>query len=126
LSCAAALAVLDEVASPSFRDRAREVGDLLRARLDGIAASDPHIGEVRGLGPMLALELVEDRETRAPATALATATLRGAFDRGLILLACGLHGNVIRVLVPILAPDKDLERGLDILEESLGEAGRTG
>ena len=124
VSCAAALAVLDEVASPSFRARAEEVGRLLRDRLDEIAAASDHVGEVRGLGPMLALELVEDREGRAPASELASATVREAFDRGLVLLACGLHGNVIRVLVPVLAPDEDLDRGLDILEESLVAAAR--
>jgi 4-aminobutyrate aminotransferase / (S)-3-amino-2-methylpropionate transaminase / 5-aminovalerate transaminase len=126
VSCAAALAVLDEVASPSFGARAAQVGETLRARLDAIAAANAHVGEVRGLGPMLALELVEDRESKVPASELAAATVSAAFDRGLVLLACGLYGNVIRVLVPVLAPDEDLERGLDILDESLVAAGRTG
>jgi 4-aminobutyrate aminotransferase / (S)-3-amino-2-methylpropionate transaminase / 5-aminovalerate transaminase len=126
VSCAAALAVLDEVASPSFGARAAQVGETLRGRLDAIAAANAHVGEVRGLGPMLALELVEDRESKVPASELAAATVSAAFDRGLVLLACGLYGNVIRVLVPVLAPDEDLERGLDILDESLVAAGRTG
>jgi 4-aminobutyrate aminotransferase len=126
VACAAALAVLEEVASPEFRARAEEVGERLRARLDAIAARSGHVGEVRGLGPMLALELVESRETRAPAGALARATVATAFERGLVLLSCGLDGNVIRVLVPLVVSDEDLERGLDVLEESLAAAAGTG
>ena len=77
------------------------------------------MGEVRGLGPMLALELVEDRETKAPASSLAGATVAAARERGLVLLSCGLYGNVIRILVPLVIDDEDLERGLELLEESL-------
>ena len=75
---------------------------------------------------MQAIELVEDRETKAPAARLTTATLVAARERGLIILACGLYGNVIRVLVPLVISDEDLERGLEILEEALVDAsGRT-
>jgi 4-aminobutyrate aminotransferase / (S)-3-amino-2-methylpropionate transaminase / 5-aminovalerate transaminase len=78
---------------------------------------------VRGLGPMLAIELVEDRETKAPAPALASATTAAARERGLILLSCGLYGNVIRILVPLVVSDEDLDRGLELLEEALVDAG---
>jgi 4-aminobutyrate aminotransferase-like enzyme len=125
VACAAALAVLDEVGSPSFRARAEEIGGRIRGRLDALAQRSEHVGEVRGLGPMLALELVEDRVTRTPAGRLAQATVAGAFERGLVLLACGLHGNVLRVLVPLVVSDEDLERGLDVLEESLAAAAGT-
>jgi 4-aminobutyrate aminotransferase / (S)-3-amino-2-methylpropionate transaminase / 5-aminovalerate transaminase len=74
---------------------------------------------VRGLGSMLALELVEDRGTKAPASGLAAATVTEARERGLVLLSCGLYGNVIRILVPLVVDDADLERGLELLEESL-------
>jgi 4-aminobutyrate aminotransferase / (S)-3-amino-2-methylpropionate transaminase / 5-aminovalerate transaminase len=74
---------------------------------------------VRGLGPMLALELVEDRETKAPAGGLAGATVAAARERGLVLLSCGLYGNVIRILVPLVVDHDDLERGLELLEDSL-------
>ena len=77
------------------------------------------VGDVRGLGPMLALELVEDGETKAPASGLAGATVAAARERGLVLLSCGLYGNVIRILVPLVVEDADLERGLELLEESL-------
>jgi 4-aminobutyrate aminotransferase len=113
VSCAAAVVVLDTVADPSFRDAALALGDRLRARLEEIAARVPGIGEVRGLGPMLALELEERGPERA------RAVLDRAFDRGVLLLACGLDGNVIRLLPPLTIADDDLEHGLDVLEEAL-------
>jgi 4-aminobutyrate aminotransferase len=124
LACAAAVAVLDEVAGPEFRRRSEEIGRRLRAALDEIAARVDSVGEVRGLGPMLALELVEDRGSKKPAADLASSTTAAARDRGLILLSCGLYGNVIRILVPLVVGDDDLDRGLEILEEALVDAGR--
>jgi 4-aminobutyrate aminotransferase len=120
LSCAAALAVLDEVATPAFRARAEDVGRVVRERLERLASRLDSVGEVRGLGPMLALEFAE----RTPARALAVTTR--ARERGLVLLSCGVYGNVVRILAPILATDEDLDRGLDILEESLVDADRAG
>ncbi len=117
VSCAAAVAVLDEVATPAFRERADELGGVIRSRLDRLATDCRLVGEVRGLGPMLALELAE------PTPALANAVTKAARERGLILLSCGLYGNVIRILVPLVVSDDELERGLDLLEESLGDAG---
>jgi 4-aminobutyrate aminotransferase / (S)-3-amino-2-methylpropionate transaminase / 5-aminovalerate transaminase len=121
-ACAAACVVLDEVATPEFRARSEELGAHLRKRLEALAERVPQIGEVRGLGPMLALELVHDRESKRPAPELAKATTTGALERGLILLSCGLHGNVVRILVPLVASDDELNRGLEILEEALGGA----
>jgi 4-aminobutyrate aminotransferase/(S)-3-amino-2-methylpropionate transaminase len=118
-ACAAACAVLDEVASPDFRARSDELGRAMRERLDGISERVRSVGEVRGLGPMLALELVEDRATNAPGTQLARSTVAHALERGLILLTCGLHANVVRILVPLVASDEEIDRGLSILEEAL-------
>ena len=114
--CAAALAVLEELSAPGFRERADQIAGLLRARLDEIAARHPSVGEVRGLGAMLALELAE----RSPD--LARAVTSAAREKGLILLSCGLYGNVLRLLPPLSATDDELERGLAILEEALGDA----
>ena len=119
VACAAAVAVLDEVVGEDFQRRARELGQAIRSALDGIAERVEAVGDVRGLGPMQALELVEDRETKAPAGALAAATTTAARERGLVLLSCGLHGNVLRILAPLVIEDDDLARGLEILEESL-------
>jgi 4-aminobutyrate aminotransferase len=122
VSCAAAVSVLDTVSEESFRQRAVDLGETLRARLDGIASRIPAVGEVRGLGPMIALELVTDRSTREPAPALAAATVSTARERGLMLLSCGLYSNVIRILVPLVVESDDLEHGLGILEDSLVQA----
>jgi 4-aminobutyrate aminotransferase/(S)-3-amino-2-methylpropionate transaminase len=121
VACAAATAVLDAVAAPGFRASADALGRTIRARLDAIAAALPRIGDVRGLGPMLALELVERDARRSPAPALAAATVAAARERGLILLACGLHGNVIRLLPPVTIGEADLATGLDALEAALRE-----
>ncbi len=120
LSCAAAIAVLEEVSGPGFRERADEVARVVRGRLETIAARLPSVGDVRGLGPMLALEFVDRTPTRA------SATVAAARDRGLVLLACGVDGNVIRIMVPILATDEELGRGLDSLEGALVDADRAG
>jgi 4-aminobutyrate aminotransferase/(S)-3-amino-2-methylpropionate transaminase len=123
VACAAACAVLDEVATPSFRTRAEELGARIREALEAIAMRIEPVGEVRGLGPMQAIELVEDRQTKEPAARLAAETTAAARDRGLVLLSCGLYGNVIRILVPLVIADEDLARGLEILEEALVDAG---
>ena len=113
VSCAAACAVLDQLAEPGSRERADELGRLLRTRLDELAARHEAIGEVRGLGAMLALELAERSPDRARAITVA------AREQGLLLLSCGLYGNVIRLLPPLTATNDELERGLAILEHSL-------
>ena len=108
--------MLDTVAEPAFRAHADELGEKLRGRLDELASRHEQIGEVRGLGPMLALEL---REQSADLAGKITAA---AFERGLLLLACGLYGNVIRLLPPLTVTDDELDRGLALLEESLRAA----
>jgi 4-aminobutyrate aminotransferase len=113
LSCAAAVAVLEAIREPGFLARATALGESLRARLDELAARHPGIGEVRGLGPMLALELFEQSPDRA------RAVVDAAFDRGLLLLSCGLYGNVIRLLPPLTIADEELDEGLAMLEEAL-------
>ncbi|HEY7196288.1 MAG TPA: aspartate aminotransferase family protein [Gaiellaceae bacterium] len=123
VACAAAAVVLDQVASDEFRSRAEEIGERVRGRLDQLARQIDAIGDVRGLGPMLAIELVADRRTKEPAPELATQTVATARERGLVLLSCGLYGNVVRILVPLVASDEELDTGLQILEESLVHAG---
>jgi 4-aminobutyrate aminotransferase-like enzyme len=120
VACAAALAVLDELTAPGFAERAEQLGSFLRSRLEEIASRQSLVGEVRGLGPMLALEL------REPTPDAAKATTAAAFDKGLLLLACGLYGNVIRLLPPLTASEEELERGLSLLEEALGDVGALG
>jgi 4-aminobutyrate aminotransferase/(S)-3-amino-2-methylpropionate transaminase len=116
LACAAAAAVLEAVSDPAFLGAARLLGDSMRARLEAIAAARPWVGDVRGLGPMLALEF----EEQSPGTA--RAVVDAAFDCGLLLLACGLHGNVIRLLPPLTIAADDLAEGLSLLEDALDAA----
>lgn len=116
LSCAAAIAVLDAVRDDEFLAQAVRLGETLRARLDALAASYDFIGDVRGLGPMIALELTEQTPDRAKAI------VDAAFERGLLLLACGLYGNVIRLLPALTIGDAELEEGLGLLEESIAAA----
>jgi 4-aminobutyrate aminotransferase len=109
VACAAALAILDDV--EAARPRAEAIGARVRERLQVMA---PEGADVRGIGPMLALELPEKS---ADETTRITSQAR---ERGLILLSCGIYGNVIRILVPFAVSDEDLERGLDILESLVG------
>ena len=120
LACVAALAVIDVVNTPRFLARAQAVGQRVRARFDALQRRFPLIGEVRGLGAMVAMELVEDRQTKTPARAATAAVLAACLERGLLILKCGVDDNVIRVLVPLVVSDEDLARGLDILEDALG------
>jgi len=116
VACAAAIAVLDEVRTEGFRERAAELGKRIRARLEDFVAQSHLLGEVRGLGPMLAIEFAE----KTPE--LAGRVTAAARERGLVLLSCGIYGNVIRILVPLSIDDALLQRGLHLLEESLGDA----
>jgi 4-aminobutyrate aminotransferase-like enzyme len=121
VACAAACAVLDLVATPDYLARADVLAATIRERLDAIAPYLAGVGEVRGLGAMLAVELVDD-ERLTPSPQRAAAVVAAARERGLLLLSCGLYGNVIRLLPPItIAPD-DLAQGLDALEGALQEA----
>ncbi|HEX2413032.1 MAG TPA: aspartate aminotransferase family protein [Solirubrobacteraceae bacterium] len=115
VACAAASVVLDTMAAPGFRERADELGRTIRERLETFDIA----GDVRGLGPMLALELVTDDESRTPAADRVTATVAAARERGLLLLSCGVNGNVIRLLPPLTIEPAELNEGLDILEASL-------
>ena len=116
LSCAAAVAVLEAVRESEFLARATSLGETLRDRLDALASQHAEIGEVRGLGPMIGFELTE----RTPD--LAKSIVDAAFERGLLLLSCGLYGNVIRLLPALTISDAELDEGLGLLQESLAAA----
>ncbi|MGZ4431494.1 MAG: aminotransferase class III-fold pyridoxal phosphate-dependent enzyme, partial [Gaiellales bacterium] len=119
VACAAAVESIKAIASEEFLAHAVVQGERIMARLHELAERVPAIGEVRGIGPMAAIELVTDRETREPAAQIAADTVAGALERGLLLLKTGIYDNVLRILVPIIASDEELSSGLDRLEESL-------
>jgi len=119
LACAAALAVLDVFEEEKLLERGKRLGERLQAGLRAIAARQPVIGEVRGLGPMVAVELVAPGRAGEPDAGLTQRLMAEAARRGLILLSCGIYANVIRIMVPLTAPDALVDEGLKILSESL-------
>ena len=119
---AAALAVLDIIEDEGLVQRAADIGDTIRARMLGWQERFAPIGDVRGLGSMLAIELVRDRDTKEPAPELASAVVEAAATRGLLLLKSGIYGNCIRVLVPLVISDLELEEALEVWEEALDVA----
>ena len=122
ISIAAAHAVLDVIDAEGLCARAATLGARMRAKLDALAAELPCIGNVRGLGMMVAIELVKDPKTREPDAALTAAVLAQAEQRGLILLSCGVDANVVRLLAPLTIPEALLDEGLQILGESIRAA----
>ena len=124
LGCAAGLAVLDVIETEKLCARADRLGSTLLARLSDLQTRWSCIGDVRGLGAMVAMELVKDRCADAPDADLAKALVQAAGRRGLVLLSCGIYGNVIRFLTPLTIPDGILAEGLAILEAALEDVAR--
>lgn len=121
LACAAGLAVLDVIESENLLERSLQLGADLRERLDEMAQGFdyPLIGDIRGLGGMVAFEFVTDLESRQPDPTAAQQVQEEALERGLIVLVCGIYSNVIRILVPLTASNAIVHEGIDILEKSM-------
>lgn len=122
IACAAALAVFEVFEQEGLLERARTLGARLRQGLEALQTRDRDIVDVRGLGAMMAIELGEDGDPHRPATARVARIVTLARERGLILLSCGVYGNVIRILVPLTAPDEQIDRGLEILGTCLADS----
>src|SRR4029079_11421178 len=116
---AAALAVLDVIEDEGICDHAAQLGESIRARMESWEQRWPRIGDVRGLGAMLAIELVKDPATKEPDPDLAEAVVGAALQRGLLLLKAGVNGNCIRVLCPLTTSEAELDDGLRAWEEAL-------
>jgi 4-aminobutyrate aminotransferase/(S)-3-amino-2-methylpropionate transaminase len=119
LSCAAALAVLDLFERENLLTRADELGDRFQRRAREWQRRWPIVGDVRGLGGMQAIELVKSQETKIPATDETKQITRYCYEHGLITITAGSYSNVIRVLVPLVATDDQIDEGLDVLEAAL-------
>ena len=119
IACAAALAVLDIFEREGLVERAGRLGDMVLDRMRVWQSRFPLIGDVRGLGAMVAMELVQSRVTKAPAVDAAAAVMAEARNQGLLVIKAGLHNNVIRLLMPLVTTDTDMAKGLDILEAAL-------
>ena len=116
VACAAAIAVLDLFAQDDYAARSRAIGKAVMERFTKLQQELPFIGDVRGLGGMVAMELVKDRTTKEPDAQAATDILAAAHHRGLVLIKAGMYDNVVRVLVPLCITDELLQEALDIIE----------
>ncbi len=119
LACVAALKVIEIMQRDDLPARARKLGELAFARFHQMQERYPLIGDVRGLGAMVAIELVKDRQTKEPATKETSAVIAAAYQRGLVLIKAGMFDNVIRILVPLVATEGQVAEGLDILEAAI-------
>ena len=122
LGCAAGLAVLDVFRDEKLLERSQQIGSFMVSRLKGLQARFACIGDVRGLGAMVAIELVKSGRADSPHAELTKAVVQAAGRRGLIILACGMYGNVIRFLAPLTIADSLVKEGLNVFEQALGEA----
>ena len=126
LACAAGLAVLEVMREEQLLKRADEIGRFMSARLRGLQTRFPAIGEVRGLGAMIAIELVKNSRADAPDAELTKALVQAAGRQGLVILSCGIYSNVIRFLAPLTISDAVLREGLHLFERALDEVAGSG
>jgi 4-aminobutyrate aminotransferase/(S)-3-amino-2-methylpropionate transaminase len=119
LSCAAALAVLDLFEKENLLARANELGDLFQRRAREWQRRWPIIGDVRGLGGMQAIELVQSQETKAPAIDETKQITKYCYEHGLITITAGSYSNVIRVLVPLVITKDQMDEALGVLESAI-------
>jgi 4-aminobutyrate aminotransferase/(S)-3-amino-2-methylpropionate transaminase len=119
VACAAALAVLAELTETDILQRAEAQGQFIRSRLDVLEHRLGIVGEVRGLGPMVGIELVVDKETKEPNKLATAAVTARCHERGVLILKAGTYDNVVRLLAPLVISDDDLHEGLDVLVEAL-------
>ena len=124
LGCAAGLAVLEVIREEQLLNRANHIGHFMTSRLKGLAVRFPAIGEVRSLGAMVAIELVKNCNADEPDAELTRALVQAAGRRGLVLLSCGIYGNVIRFLAPLTITDALLKEGFHTFEQALDEVTR--
>jgi 4-aminobutyrate aminotransferase/(S)-3-amino-2-methylpropionate transaminase len=118
MSCAAGLAAIEYMQSANLAQRAERIGQSVRRRFEQLYEQHPAIGEVRGLGAMMALEIVKDRKTKEPDKELVQSITSRCYENGLILLSAGTYGNCVRTLMPLVITDEQLNEGLDVIEHA--------
>ena len=121
VACRAALAVLEQFEKRDLLSRAKRIGEKVLQGFREIQERFSVVGDVRGLGAMVGMELVVDRKTKEPATTLTKQLVNRCREKGLLMISAGTHSNIIRPLMPLVITDEQLEKGLSIIEESLGE-----
>jgi len=122
LGCKSALAVLEVFEKENLNQRAEEIGSKVMDKFSALYEKFDFVGDIRGLGAMCAMEMVYDRETKKPNKEVSSKIIQEANKRGLLLLSAGLNGNVLRLLMPLVITDDQLEEGLNILEEAMEAA----
>jgi 4-aminobutyrate aminotransferase/(S)-3-amino-2-methylpropionate transaminase len=110
--------VLDVIEEEGLLERAETVGKSIRSRWEHVSEEVPEVGDIRGVGAMVGVEFVTDRESKEPAGEFTGELVRGALQRGVVPVTCGPYHNVLRHLVPLVITDKQLEEGLDVLADS--------
>jgi len=125
LACRAALAVLEVFEEENLLEKAVNLGETLQKRFKQWQQEFDIVADIRGIGPMLALELVKDHQTGEPAADEAKSLVKFCYERGLIILTCGHYGNIIRTLIPLVITDDQLERGLSIMEDGLASLSKS-
>jgi 4-aminobutyrate aminotransferase / (S)-3-amino-2-methylpropionate transaminase / 5-aminovalerate transaminase len=124
VGCAAANAVLQVIEEEGLIQRAEQVGKTLKARWEEVAQEVPEVGEVRGVGAMVGVEFVNDRDTKEPGEAFVGALIGEAMKNGVVAVSCGPYHNVVRHLMPLVITDEELDEGLDVLAEAAMEVSR--
>ena len=126
VACAAANAVLEVIEEEGLVERAEQVGKAIRARWERVAQEVPEVGEIRGIGAMIGVEFVTDRETKEPNEEFLGAVINNAMGRGVVAVSCGIYHNVLRHLIPLVISDGELEEGLDVLADAAVAASKGG
>jgi len=119
VACAAALATIGEIERLNLPARAEKIGEKLRGKALDWHKKQPMIGDIRGLGAMVAIEFVKDRQTKEPAKEFNVGLVKRCVENGVILIYAGTHSNVLRYLVPLVITDEQLEEGLAVIEKQL-------
>lgn len=119
LACEAALAVFDIFESENLLERAKTIGETLLDFFTTLMDKHPVIGDVRGMGPMFAVELVSDRKNKTPDSEAAKKVVAYCYDKNVLVLSCGTYGNVLRFLMPLVITDEQLQKGLTVIEEAI-------
>lgn len=125
MACRAALAVLEQFEKKGLLKRGEEIGKKVMERFKKFEKQYEAVGDVRGLGAMVGMELVMDRETKEPATAITKQLINRCREKGLLMISAGTYSNIIRPLMPLVITDQQLEKGLAVIEEAMSELTHT-
>lgn len=122
ICCVAALATIKYMKEIDLNQKAKEVGNIIKSRLDTLRKTSPEIGDVRGIGAMIAIEFVNNNDPNQPNAEICSKIVKGCSENGLILLSAGTHKNIIRILSPLVITPEQLDRGMTILENEIKKA----